>query len=425
MPVRNRPPVRSRSRSRGRPLPRAGRTVLAAVTALAAGSLVLAGTLPATAAANRPAAAPAKGKVPRAQVPPVDGAALRQAIAGLPDEGITGALVRVAGSAGGWRGASGTADLATGRPATPDAPFRVGSVTKAFTATVVLQLAAEHRLDLSGTVQHYLPGVLPSGIPPVTVAELLDHTSGLPGGSADDGEGAPALFVAERFGHPTPAQVVAEMAGKPMSFAPGTAQQYNGENYYLLGMLVEKVTGRSYATEVTDRILRPLRLTDTRVPDPTDYRVGVRPLHGYLAVSSGGSTRLADVTEQSPYPWAEGGMVSSARDLSTFMTALIGGRLLPPAQRRDLFTVPDVPYVGTNQCQLGNAGRACFGLGGLMRQSVYGVTVWGKTGSRPGYTDGVFATPDLARVLVYAFTPTDENGAYNDFILGIAHAALT
>lgn len=417
MPVRNRPRIRRRSQSRGRPV---HRTVLVALTGLTAGSLALAGALPATAAAQWPAASAVPG-----QVPPVDGTALRQAIAGLPAPGITSALVRISGSAGDWRGASGTADLATGRPAAPGATFRIGSVTKVFTATVVLQLAAEHRLDLSGTVQHYLPGVLPSGVPPVTVAELLDHTSGLPGGSVDDGEGDPARFVAERFGHPTPAQVVAELAGKPMRFAPGTAQQYNGENYFLLGMLIEKVTGRTYAAEVTDRILRPLRLTDTRVPAPTDYRVGERPLHGYLAVPSDGTTRLADVTAQSPYPWAEGGMVSSARDLDTLMTALLGGRLLPPDQQKDLFTVPDVPYVGTSQCQLGDPGRACFGLGGLMRQTVDGVTVWGKTGSRPGYTDGVFATPDLARVLVYAFTPTDENGAYSDFILGIAHAALT
>ncbi len=120
----------------------------------------------------------------------------------LPGAGITGVLVRVSGSQGGRAGASGTADLATGRPAAPDAPFRVGRVTKAFTATVVLQLAVEHRLHLGGTVQHYLPGVLPSDLPPVTFVELLDHTSGLPGGSADDGESDPARFVAERSAIP-------------------------------------------------------------------------------------------------------------------------------------------------------------------------------------------------------------------------------
>ena len=208
-----------------------------------------------------------------------------------------------------------------------------------------------------------------------------------------------------------------------MSFAPGTEQQYNGENYYLLGLLVEKVTGRSYADEVTERVLRPLRLTATRVPAATDYRVEGPHLHGYLNVTRGGSTAPVDVTAQSPYPWAEGGMISSVRDLDTFLTALVGGRLLPGAEQKDLFAVPDVPYLGTNQCRLGDPGRACFGMG-LMRTTVDGVTLWGKTGSRPGYTDGVFATPGLERVMAYAFTPTDDSDPYTDFILGMAGAAL-
>lgn len=382
---------------------------LRTLVALAAGSLALAAVLPAAASA--------------AQLPPVNPAALRQSIAGLPDQGITAALVSVSGSGGSWRGASGTADLDTGRAASPDMRFRIGSVTKVFTAVVVLQLAAEHRVDLDTPVQHYLPGVLPADFPPITVAELLDHTSGLPGGTTDDGEDDPAAFVRERFGHPTPAQVVAEMAGRPMTFAPGTQQQYNGENYYLLGMLVEKVTGRSYATEVTDRVLRPLRLRDTEVPAATDYRVGGRHLHGYLDVTENGVTTPADVTEQSPYPWAEGGMISSARDLRTVLTAAMDGRLLPAAQREDLFTAPDVPYHDATHCQLGNPGRACFSMG-LMSATIDGVTVWGKTGSRPGYTDGVFATRDLSRVLVYAFTPTSDSDPYTAFIQGIAQAAL-
>ncbi|MFC1439953.1 serine hydrolase domain-containing protein [Streptacidiphilus sp. N1-10] len=381
-----------------------------ALLALTAGSLALTAVLPAAAA-----------EAGTAQLPPVNPAALRQAISGLPNQQVVSALIDVSGSGGSWRGASGTADLATGRPAGADARFRIGSVTKVFTATVVLQLVAEHRVALDGTVQHYLPGLLPADFPPITVAELLNHTSGLPGGTAGDGEGDPALFIAERFGHPTPEQVVASMAGQPMSFAPGTEQQYNGENYYLLGLLVEKVTGHSYADEVSRRILRPLRLHDTTVPAATDYRIQGPHLHGYLTVNQG--SQPVDVTEQSPYPWAEGGMISSTADLSTLLTALLDGRLLPAAEQRDLTTVPDVPYLGTSQCQLGNPGRACFGMG-LMGVTIDGVTLWGKTGSRPGYTDGVFATADLQRVLAYAFTPTDENAAYFGFITGIADAAL-
>ena len=385
-------------------------TRLRTLIGLTAGTLALAAVLPATAEAGA------------TQLPPVNPAALAQAISGLPDQQVVGALVDVSGSGGSWRGASGTADLATGRPAAPEARFRIGSVTKVFTATVVLQLVAEHRIGLNAVIQHYLPGLLSAAFPPITVAELLNHTSGLPGGTAGDGEGDPARFIADRFGHPTPAQVVASMAGQSMSFTPGTEQQYNGQNYYLLGLLIEQVTRRSYADEVAERILRPLRLHDTEVPAATDYRIRGPHLHGYLTVSQG--AQPVDVTEQSPYPWAEGGMISSTADLSTLLTALLDGRLLPAAEQRDLTTLPNVPYLGTNQCQVGDPGRACFGMG-LMKVTLDGVTLWGKTGSRPGFTDGVFATSDLKRVLAYAFTPTDENASYLGFIMGIANAALT
>jgi D-alanyl-D-alanine carboxypeptidase len=399
----------SRTRPRRTRLPR---TRLRALIGLTAGSLALTGLLPSAAHA-------ATG-----QLPPLNPAALRQSISGLPNQQITSAVLDVSGQDGSWRGASGAADLTTGQPVSVQDEFRIGSVSKVFTATVVLQLVAQHRIALNDTIQHYLPGVLPAGFPPITVAELLNHTSGLPEGTVGDGEGDPAEFVADRFGHPTPEQVVASMAGQPMSFAPGTEQQYNGQNYFLLGMLIERTTGRSYAEEVSDRILRPLGLRHTQVPAATDYTIPGPHLDGYLTVSQTPGAQPVDVTEQSPYPWAEGGILSSAGDLTKLLTALLDGRLLPPAEQRDLTTVPQVPYLGSDQCQLGSPGRACFGMG-LMEATVDGVTLWGKTGSRPGYTDGVFATRDLKRAMVYAFTPTDENATYSSFILGIAGAALT
>lgn len=387
---------------------------LAGALALTSGALA-----PAAHAGTPVAAAPAPAP---ASLPPLDPAALQAAIGGLPNADITGALAEVTDlrTGSGWRGVSGLGDVATGRAPSPGDRFRIGSVTKVFTATVTLQLIASHEVFLSESIQHYLPGELPASYPPITVGELLDHTSGLPGVDVGDDEGDPAGFVAHRFEHPTPQQVVGALAGEPMAFAPGTAQLYNGVNYFLLGMLIERVTGHSYADEVSARIIRPLHLHDTSVPAATSYRIAGPHLHGYLAVPG---TGLVDVTEQSPYPWAEGGMISSARDLRTLMIALFTGLLLPNAELDDMFTVPDVPYLGTNQCQVGNPGHACFGMG-LMSATLGGMTVWGKTGSRPGYTDGVFATRDLQRVLVYAFSPTSEAVNTSPFILGIAKAAL-
>lgn len=400
--------------------PRTGRAGAAAVVGLAGVLTLTGGALAPAAHAGTPAPAPTAASAP---LPPLDPAALQAAVSGLPNADITGSLVDVSDLATGerWRGVSGLGNVATGRAPSPGDRFRIGSVTKVFTATVTLQLVASHQVSVSESIQHYLPGVLPASYPPITVAELLNHTSGLPGVDVGDDEGDPAGFVAHRFSHPTPQQVVGALAGEPMAFAPGTAQLYNGVNYYLLGMLIERVTGHSYGDEVSARIIARLGLHDTSVPAATSYRIVGRHLHGYLAVPNMG---LVDVTEQSPYPWAEGGMISSARDLRSLMVALFTGWLLPRAELDDMVTVPDVPYLGTNQCQVGNPGRACFGMG-LMSATLGGVTVWGKTGSRPGYTDGVFATRDLQRVLMYAFSPTSEAVNTNPFILGIAKAALS
>jgi D-alanyl-D-alanine carboxypeptidase len=386
----------------------------AALVAIATAVAVTATVTPAVAAVGD--TAPAFG--------PPNASALQAAISGLPNSVITGSLVDIGGADGRWSGVSGLGDVARGTAPAPDSRFRIGSVTKVFTAIVTLQLVAEHRISLDQSIQHYLPGVLPAGFPPITVSELLNHTSGLPGVDVGDDESDPVGFVARRFDHPTPAQIEAALGGLRMSFPPGTEQQYNGINYFLLGTLIEHVTGHSYASEVDRRVIRPLRLSDTEVPAATDYRIRGPKLRGYLAVGTNGATQLVDVTRQSPYPWAEGGMISSARDLGTLMKGLFAGRLLPSAELNEMFTVPDVAYLGHNQCQLGNPGRACFGMG-LMSATIGGVTVWGKTGSRPGYTDGVFATRDSRRVLVYAFTPTSESADTNPFIIGIAQAALS
>ncbi|MFF7751953.1 serine hydrolase domain-containing protein [Streptomyces sp. NPDC007971] len=378
---------------------------------------------PASAATLRPASAAAT-----APLPTLDPAALRASIAGLPDADVTGALLRITGSAGHWSGTSGVGDLETGQGVPRNAHIRIGSISKVFTAAIVLQLAAEHRIDLDTPVQQYLPGVLPAGIPPVTVGQLLDHTSGLPRGAStpDFGDGSPEWFAANRLKSFSPQRAIDLMAGQPMEFAPGTAQQYNGENYYVAGLLVEKITGRSFAHEVRSRITRPLGLDDTYVPGADDPRLPAPHSHGYLTVKAAdGTTHPADVTEQSPWPWAEGGMISTPADLDRFITALLRGRLLPAAQQAKLFTVPDVPSFHSSQCRTeSDAGRACMSMGLMRVRAANGVEVWGKTGSRPGYTSGVFATRDLSRKIVYSLNPTGLEGTEMRYIQQIAGASF-
>ncbi len=345
-------------------------------------------------------------------------------VAGYPTADINGVLVRVAGSDGLFETSGGIGDRTTGAAPDPEGRFRIGSISKVFTATVVLQLAAEHRLDVNGTVQQYLPGLLPADFPPVTVGQLLNHTSGLPHGSSGAwGDGTTAWFAAHRLDSWTPEQIVGTLAGQQMIFAPGTGQQYNGFNTFIAGLLIEKVTGHSYAHEVKHRIIQPLHLRDTAVPDRDDPRLADPAAHAYLNVpDADGAGRLVDVTEQSPWPWAEGGLISSAPDLDRFVTALFQGRLLPAAQQELLFTVPEVPNVDNPQCRPGQQ-QACMSMG-LVSTELNGVTLWGKTGSRPGWTSGVFATRDLQRRLVYSFNPTGTQGADMRDILRLADAVI-
>ncbi|GAA1933708.1 serine hydrolase domain-containing protein [Kitasatospora viridis] len=383
-----------------------------ALTGALAGSLALGVGAPAFAAA--PAASPAATGASTA-LPPLDPAAIRAVLAARPGDVVSGAFVRVTGKAGHFTGTSGDVN--------PDGEFRIGSISKVFSAAVALQLAAEGTLDLNGTVQHYLPGVLPADYPPITVGELLNHTSGLPGGTVGWGDPSTNWFADHRFDSWTPEQIVGGLAGQPMGFQPGTAQQYNGMNTFLEGLVIEKVTGDSYAHQVQQRIIRPLGLHHTSVPEADDPRLPHPDAHPYLNITEpDGSTGRADVTEQSPWPWAEGGLISSSGDLDRLFTALFGGKLLPPAQQALLFTVPDVPNFNSSHCETGPGSRACMSMG-LESIVLHGVTLWGKTGSRPGWTSGVFATRDLSRTLVYSVNPTGINGEETPYMMKLATTA--
>ncbi|GAB2873199.1 serine hydrolase domain-containing protein [Lentzea nigeriaca] len=322
---------------------------------------------------------------------------------GLPDDIVAGALVRQDGAG------------AAAGPVTADAHFRIGSVTKVFTNTVVLQLVAEHRVDVDAPARRYVPGLLPSQYDGITVRQLLNHTSGLPKPAATpspaDGPGwwlrsvPPRDALRDSF---------AAATGTPP--APGSEQQYNGLNSLVLGLLVEELTGHSYAHELEWRIIRPLRLRHTSLP-AADNTTIPSP-HARVYVNGD------EVTEQSPYPWAEGGVISTAADLDRFLVALFRGRLLPPAQQKLLFEVPDVPGAATNtRYCFGTA--ACFSAGSLMRYRLAsGEYAWGKTGSRPGWDNGFFATRDLRHRVVYSLNPTGR-GSDLDHVMAIVTAGLS
>ncbi|MEZ0112769.1 D-alanyl-D-alanine carboxypeptidase [Catenulispora sp. EB89] len=345
------------------------------------------------AAASAASAAPA--------FPPLNPAALQAAIQTRPGDDAAGDIVRVGEPGVLWTGS--TVDAETGRQIPPDAHFHAGSIAKTFETVVILQLAAEGRIDLDQTIQHYMPGLLPHKFAPITVRQLINFTSGLP----DVDEGAPPVstdqVIATRYTYRTFDQIIQETlrpAGRPgpgPHFAPGTEQEYNSLGFRIGGALIEHVTGHSYKQELTARVLRPLHLTQTSVPE--DDPVMPRPyLHGYMTDDEG---RPIDVSEQGGDP---SNLISTPADLDHFITALMQGRLLPPAQQNELFAIPTdstgqpLPFVNGSSCPK----VACFGAGLMSTKLPNGVVLWGKTGHDDGYANGMFATRDLSIRAVYS-----------------------
>ncbi|GHF45470.1 peptidase [Streptomyces mashuensis] len=348
--------------------------------------------------------------------------ALRRAIA-PPLKGATAAQARFRDGRGSWQGASGEADIRTHRAMKGDERFRVGSVTKTFTAAVVLQLVHEGKLDLEGSVQRYLPGLLPAGWPEVKVKHLLDYTSGLPGG---DTRGMPDGPDWDKGRYTTwdHRALVQSGLGKGSLFTPGSKQNYSNTDYNVLGLLIEKATGHRYEQELRHRVIEPLGLEDTySVGDEQGIRG--RHVHGYQAVKQAdGSSRLVDVTEwDQSETWASGDLISTTADLERFMTALFSGRVVPQPQLEMMFTVPPVPaYDEENPAST----KPATYTSGMQRSRLDDHTyLYGKTGSRYGYVDGFAATRNLSRSLVYAVNSTDAKGkATNPVVAAITQAAL-
>ena len=229
-----------------------------------------------------------------------------------------------------------TSGLASRRPATPlrtDATFRVGSITKTYVATVVLQLVQEGRLSLSDTVSRYLPGLVPHG-GAITIRELLDHTSGVPEFDSDPRVLAP--YLRGNLGYRWSPRQLVRIAVSHESRTPGAAYAYSNTNYLLLGLIVETVTRHPLGEELRRRIYDPLGLRGTTFQTTTS--ASPPQMHGYYVL---GSPPAADITALSPYPWAAGAVVSTAADVATFYRALLDGRLLPASLLREMQTTVD------------------------------------------------------------------------------------
>ncbi|MEW1778061.1 serine hydrolase domain-containing protein [Streptomyces sp. NPDC086777] len=254
--------------------------------------------------------------------------------------------------------------------------FRAGSITKTFIATVVLQLAAEHRLSLSDSVERYLPGLLRGrGVDGrrITLRALLSHTAGL------------ADFTAATRGTVplTPLQAVRLALALP-STRPGH-YAYSSTDYVVLGMVIRQVTGHAYAVEVRRRIITPLRLTGTSFPGA---RTSLPSPHGRAYATDG-----SDVTELDPrVAGAAGELVTTLDDLDRFYAALLDGELLPPPRLREMLDT--------------RAAHGAYGLGIFPVKLPCGTTVWGHNGRIAGSYVRSAASIDGRHVLTFRVNTT-------------------
>ncbi|WP_438874540.1 serine hydrolase domain-containing protein [Symbioplanes lichenis] len=298
---------------------------------------------------------------------------------------------------------AGVSKLGTQRPVPEDAQVRIGSNTKTFTAVVVLQLVAEGRVDLDQTVEHYLPGLVRGNGndgSKITVRQLLQQTSGL--SDYDDVLfQKPQDLVDLSHSYFEPRRLLDAALTQAPHFAPGTKWEYSNTNYVLAGLLAERVTSRPIGEEITERIIQPLRLRDTYWPGVGEQRLrGTHP-HGYVAVGPG--EPWVDVTDMDPsLGWAAGQLVSSPSDLRTFFEALIGGKLLKPAQLKAMMTT--VPAPGFEP-----AGDWSYGLGLASHALPCGGLAWGHGGDIQGFeTRNLVTTDGRSAVVAVTALPTGE-----------------
>ncbi|WP_233558818.1 serine hydrolase domain-containing protein [Micromonospora radicis] len=271
---------------------------------------------------------------------------MRAALAAVPEAGVPGVLADVRDGRHDWRGAAGHAFLVEPRPMQPQLRHRIGSVTKTFVATTVLQLVDEGRLGLDDPIGRWLPDVVP-GEPGarVTVRMLLNHTSGI-GNYTNALIDSYASIPRMRVTSYAPAALVAIGLAMPPTNAPGAGFSYSNTNYVLAGLLIGAVTGNDAVAEVQRRILRPLRLTGTSFPgtDPT-----IRGPHSGAYFAPFG---VRDHSEfNMSWAWTAGEMIATTADLNTFFRALLGGDLLSPAALDEMLDGvpirPDLPAAGS------------------------------------------------------------------------------
>ncbi|MFI8521713.1 serine hydrolase domain-containing protein [Streptomyces sp. NPDC085481] len=375
---------------------RTARTTAVVSTALLTLSL---GVLPAQAADAAGASAGTTAAVRHR--PALDREALRASLDAFHTAGMYGAYSAVRDGHEQWRGATGVADPATGRPTGPDFEHRIGSITKSFTAVAVLQQVERGRIDLDAPVGRYLPDLVPGERgEKVTVRMLLNHTSGIgdyvlpafPGILQDPGR----TLDENRLRHIEPEELARLGLAAPPAKERGK-WAYANTNYILAGLILERVTGQDPEAYITRHVIRKAGLRHTYFPSSP----AIKGPHAGMYESFFGL--IDPPRDYSTYDmsWAgtAGAMVSTTNDLNVFYRRLLGGKLLGPAALRAMKTT-----VPMEEPEPGQEEAMRYGLGIYTLRMPSGDWYWGHDGAVFGAGTWSLATEDGRRQVSIGYT---------------------
>lgn len=276
---------------------------------------------------------------------------------------------------------AGVGDVASKQPVTVGETFRIASVSKAFNGAIVLALVSKGVLSLGDTVAKVLP-TLPAAWSAVTVAQLLQHTSGVP-----DYIKNPTFleqFQADPQQVLTPMQLLDFVADEPLLFTPGSRYDYSDSDNIILGLMAEAVTHDTYDAALAQYVSQPLGLSITSLPANSAL---TEPYFRGYSVSPGTAPEDVSTVLNPGLAWASGGMISTPAELNTFIRAYASGKLLNDAtgagQRQFVAGSSGPPGPGENSAGLG-----------IYRYTTTCGVVYGHTGNLPGYT--TFAASNLS-----------------------------
>jgi CubicO group peptidase (beta-lactamase class C family) len=220
----------------------------------------------------------------------------------------------------------GFADVELNVQVSPNMKFRLGSITKQFTAALVLILQERGKLNVNDPIKKYMPDA-PAAWDKITIFNLLTHTSGIPNFT-----GFPDYPLLEPFAT-TPEQLVARFRNKPLDFQPGEQWSYSNSGYVLLGYLIEKISGKSYSQFVDEEIFKPLGMANSGYD--SNSAIILNRASGYVP-GSGGLVNAGYINMTVPF--SAGGLYSTTEDLLRWEQRLFGGKLLSAASLTEMTT---------------------------------------------------------------------------------------